>query len=327
LKHPFFAKNACLASQLTIPLNRSFIAVLALVLANVLSMICARTHAQTQAQDTPPPIPDRYQVIDLSPYTAIDMNDNGDVLLGDLFFDVNRSDNPGTRLTNATYYVWRDANRDAEIDPVELQQVCSYQFAFTGSVKPEFSPFTYYSSSSAGCSPVAINNAGQVLAGEGAATSEPFNCSTTQCQLMTTGRSKALLWQDGNSTFIDGLVGLFDNGLGQSFNFLRLTSLDNLGRFAAEGQLTNSSSLDNIVAFIYDGTQRLLPTIPNVSRYLPIINDLGQVAFRVPRVLIEADGTERPIPGAQLLDTGAMCSQSPRTFQASSSFAMTDPPL
>ena len=51
----------------------------------------------TSAQDTPPPIPERYQVIDLSPYTAIGINDNGDVLLGDLLFEVNRTDNPGTR--------------------------------------------------------------------------------------------------------------------------------------------------------------------------------------------------------------------------------------
>ncbi len=248
----------------------------------------------TSAQDTPPPIPERYQVIDLSPYTAIGINDNGDVLLGDLLFEVNRTDNPGTRLANATYSIWRDSNRDAEIDPVELTQVCSFQFAINGSVKPEFSIRTYFSSSASGCVPVAINNEGQVLATDGSASIEPVNCSQTACELMVTQRSRAQLWQDGSSDFFE-LLEILDNGLGQTTQQLRLFSLDNQGRFTGEGPLADPS-FDGTTAFYHDGSQRFVPRTNGIINYSPIINDLGQIALKGNLGLIEANGTETDLP-------------------------------
>ncbi len=262
-----------------------------------LTLALAALWGAALAQDAPPPIPERYQVIDLSPYTAIAMNDNGDVLLGDLFYEVNRSDNPGTRLSNATYYVWRDDNRDAEIDPVELSQVCSYQFSFTGSVKPEFSIRTYYSTSASGCSPMAINNQGQVLATDGGGTVDVVNCSQTACDLMVTQRSRAQLWQDGSSTFIDNLLGIVDNGTGQTTQQLRLYSLDNLGRFTGEGTLADPS-FRGTTAFYYDGAQQFLPRTDGVINYSPIINDIGQVAFEGSLGLIEPDGTPTALPSS-----------------------------
>lgn len=273
-------------------MDLSWIACWTICLTTTLLLVCTTS----VAQGTLPPIPERYQVIDLSPYTAIGVNDNGDVLLGDLYFDVNQPDNPGgTRLTEATYYVWRDNNRDAEIDPVELSQVCSYQFAITGSVKPEFSIRTYYSSSEAGCAPVAINNEGQVLATDGVASVEVVNCSQTACELMVTQRSRAQLWRDGNSTFVDNLLGVVDNGTGQTTQYLRLFSLDNLGRFTGEGSLADPSTQET-TAFFHDGGQHFLPRTNGVINYSPIINDIGQVALRGNLGLIEADGTERKLP-------------------------------
>ncbi|MFK7958737.1 MAG: clostripain-related cysteine peptidase [Lysobacterales bacterium] len=243
------------------------------------------------AQNTLPEIPERYQVIDLSPYTAIAINDDGDVLLGDLYFD---TDAPGIRLANATYSIWRDSNRDAEIDPVELTLVCSYQLAITGSVKPEFSIQTYYNSSSSGCAPVAINNEGQVLATDGNASATPFNCSQTACELMVSQRSRAQVWQDGSSDFFE-LLEVFDNGVGQTTQQLRLFSLDNEGRFTGEGSLADPSFAGS-TAFFHDGSQRFLPRTNGVINYSPMINDLGLVALKGNLGLVEADGTETDLP-------------------------------
>ena len=210
------------------------------------------------AQDAPPPIPERYQVIDLSPYTAIDMNDNGEVLLGDLFYN-NEPDYPGPQLGSATYYVWRDANRDAEIDPVELTQVCSYQFAWTGSFQPEGSPFTYYSVSTSGCKPVAINNAGQVLAVDGYSIRDVVNCTSSQCSYTTEQRARGLIWQNGNTTFIDGLVEIRDGGASNTTTQdLNLYSLNNSGEFSGSGYLADPLFF-GVTPFIYDGSQRFLP--------------------------------------------------------------------
>ena len=179
-------------------------------------------------------IPDNYQVIDLSPYRAIALNDIGDVLLGEEITDT-VTPVVGTSLVEGNYFLWRDLDRDSTVDHDELTLVCHLRSRLDDPVQPQNSFRQFQGGSSNGCRPVAVNNEGQVLATQSDSLLEVINCSDTQCELKLTARTSALRWQLNSPQTFDGLSPVNTGAAGSMSNDLRVFSLNDNGAFTGAG--------------------------------------------------------------------------------------------